>query len=225
MNMCSVRDGDLTMKARIRDAAILLFGRRGASAISVRAVAEQAGASAALVIHHYGSKDALRRACDHHVLDAVFDEKDDLAAADLNAVIASWSDEENGRGPLLDYLARMLGDDTEASASLFDRLVDRTAAMLAAGMRDGTMRQSSDPRALAVILATQGVAPLLLHHHLRRALDGVDSRADVVRRLTVPLVELYTRGIHTDETILAAVRQASAADGSTPPAADHATGE
>ncbi|APU16457.1 MULTISPECIES: TetR family transcriptional regulator [Actinoalloteichus] len=212
------------MKARIRDAAILLFGRNGVPGTSVRAVAEQAGASPALVMHHFGTKDALRAVCDQHVLDAVFDQKDDLASGGADAVIGSWLADLDGSRPLLDYLARMLVDDTEAGASLFDQLVTRTESMLAAGVRDGTMRQSSDPPALAAVLAVQGVAPLLLHHHLRRVLGGVDSPADVIRRLTVPLVELYTRGLHTDETILTAARRASAADDSARPSArDRAT--
>jgi len=37
-----------------------LFAARGVSAVSIRDVAEAAGVSPSLVIHHYGSKDGLR---------------------------------------------------------------------------------------------------------------------------------------------------------------------
>ena len=51
---------------RILDAALDLFGAQGFSGTSIKAVAQQAGVSPALVIHHFGSKDALRAACDDH---------------------------------------------------------------------------------------------------------------------------------------------------------------
>ncbi len=60
---------DLTTRARIRDAAVLRFGREGFGA-SVRTVAADAGVSPGLVIHHFGSKDGLRAACDEYVLRA-----------------------------------------------------------------------------------------------------------------------------------------------------------
>ncbi|MDN5559804.1 MAG: TetR/AcrR family transcriptional regulator, partial [Ruaniaceae bacterium] len=46
---------DLTAAARIRDAAIDVFGRRGFEAASIREIAREAGVSPALVMHHYGS--------------------------------------------------------------------------------------------------------------------------------------------------------------------------
>jgi len=58
LNMRSV--DDLTAAARIRDAAIERFGEQGFS-VGLRPIAEAAGVSAALVIHHFGSKDGLRR--------------------------------------------------------------------------------------------------------------------------------------------------------------------
>ncbi len=57
---------DLTAAARIRDAAIEQFGDQGFG-VGLRSIAEAAGVSAALVIHHFGSKDGLRQACDDFV--------------------------------------------------------------------------------------------------------------------------------------------------------------
>ena len=58
---------DLTARARIRHSAIVYIGRHGWRAATVRAIAGAAGVSPALVIHHFGSKDGLREACDTHV--------------------------------------------------------------------------------------------------------------------------------------------------------------
>ncbi len=60
---------DLTARARIRDSAIVYFGRHGFRTATVRAIAADADVSPALVIHHFGSKDGLREACDAYVTD------------------------------------------------------------------------------------------------------------------------------------------------------------
>ena len=58
---------DRTAKARIRDAAIVSFAEHGIAATTVRKVAAEAGVSAGLVMHHFGSMEGLRAACDQHV--------------------------------------------------------------------------------------------------------------------------------------------------------------
>src|SRR5699024_11466848 len=72
--MCSASRGDLTARARIRDAAIECFGQQGFG-VSVRAIAKHAGVSAGLVIHHFGSKEKLREACDDHVIQLIRETK------------------------------------------------------------------------------------------------------------------------------------------------------
>jgi AcrR family transcriptional regulator len=65
-----MRSADLTATARIRDAAIEQFGQHGFG-VGLRTIAEAAGVSAALVIHHFGSKDGLRKACDDFVAEEI----------------------------------------------------------------------------------------------------------------------------------------------------------
>lgn len=211
--MRSGSGADLTGKARIRDAALTLFARHGHAGTSVRAIAAEAGVSATLVIHHFGSKEGLRRACEEHVLDAVFAPKDDLAAADPGAVIGVWLRDIAAYRPLLDYLARMLSDGTQASAELFAALVARTEMMLHDGVEAGTIREHGDMRMLAALLAAQGVVPLILQRQLGASLPGDPGLEDVIRRMTVPLLELYSHGLYTDASILDAARAASAQDG------------
>ena len=62
--MAAVLPDDLTARARIREAAFRRFAAHGVAATSLRAIAEDAGTSAALVVHHFGSKDGLVRAVD-----------------------------------------------------------------------------------------------------------------------------------------------------------------
>jgi AcrR family transcriptional regulator len=82
-------DADLTARARIRDAAIACFADRGVSDTPVRAIAAQAGVSPALVIHHFGSKDRLRVACDQHVAAIIRQGKQEAVAAGASAWIRS----------------------------------------------------------------------------------------------------------------------------------------
>ena len=68
--MCSIPsspDPDLTAAARIRNAALRRFARDGFG-VGLRAIAADAGVTAGLITHHFGSKDGLRRACDAEVL-------------------------------------------------------------------------------------------------------------------------------------------------------------
>ena len=55
--------GESAPRDRLRDAAIETFARLGLGA-TVRQLASDAGVTAGLVTHHFGSKDALRQACD-----------------------------------------------------------------------------------------------------------------------------------------------------------------
>ena len=54
---------DLTARARIRDAAVCRFARGGFRRVGP-SIATDAGVSAGLVMHHFGSKDKLRAECD-----------------------------------------------------------------------------------------------------------------------------------------------------------------
>src|ERR1700748_889356 len=61
---------DRTAVARIRDAAIEQWGEHGVKG-GLRSIAEAAGVSAALVIHHFGSKEGLRKACDDYIAEEI----------------------------------------------------------------------------------------------------------------------------------------------------------
>ncbi|RJN32233.1 TetR/AcrR family transcriptional regulator [Nesterenkonia natronophila] len=51
---------DRTARARIRNAAISCLATTGLSVADIEDIAEDAGTSAALIIHHFGSKGRLR---------------------------------------------------------------------------------------------------------------------------------------------------------------------
>lgn len=192
MRTASISDGDLTARARIIAAALDRFAERGYDAASLRDIAAHAGVSTALVTHHFGTKQALREECDARVARFIAEKQDAAAASDvLGEVLGTF-------GP---YLARMLADGGAASDALFTRLRQVARASIDDGSASGWLRSSRDPDAQAVVLVLLGVAPLLLVDRL--AAWAGDARA-ALARLAVPLAELYTDGLMTDDRLLAA---------------------
>lgn len=207
---------DLTTRARIRDAALSLFGANGFSGTSVRAIADRAGVSAALVMHHFGSKEALRVECDAHIVDEVIGRKEQLGTdGDLSSTMRRWLADVDTHRASLDYLARMITDGTEAGARLFDDLVERTATMIDSEIAAGRMRPSSDARMTAVIVASHGLVPLLLESQLGRALGEPGLTPALVARMTLPTLELYTHGLYQNTDVLDAATAALAGTPST----------
>lgn len=209
--MCSAiagEAGDLTARARIRNAALELFGRDGVAATSLRSVAEAAGVSPGLVIHHFGSKDGLRRACDSYVLDDLMRKNEELAGSDLVGTMRQWLEQPEQFRPALDYLTRLIVDGAKAGFELFDEVVASTERMIEEGAAANTMNRSTDARMQALLVASFAMVPLLLERHIGRALgtDGLDAEA--LKRMTVPTLELLTQGLYADDTYLRAAKAA-----------------
>ncbi|NRQ37541.1 TetR family transcriptional regulator [Nonomuraea sp. NN258] len=192
-------DSDLTARARIRDAALELFGAEGVNRVSVRAIAAQAGVSPALVVHHFGSKEGLRQACDDHVVWLV---RGGSGAADLKDAPGLAAALEAG-APVRRYLARALLDGTPAAAKLFDEIVETTGHWLEDGVRDGWAHPSQDAQARAAIYVTWLLAPLAFGEHLERVLDVKDlHEMDATLRYSRAGIEIFTRGVFADERAL-----------------------
>ena len=63
------------MRQRILEAAVELFGTRGVAGTTTRAIAETAGVSTSLLLHHYISKDVLAADCEDYVVRTILEEK------------------------------------------------------------------------------------------------------------------------------------------------------
>ena len=199
--MGSVQD-DLTARARIRDAAIELFGRDGFERARVRDIAQRAGVSTGLVLHHFGSKDGLRQACDAYVTDALFARKGELQGSAVAASIQTWLASFDEYRPQLTYIAHMLTGDSAAGAELFAALVSGTRQMIEEQIAAGVMREVADRDVAAVYLATWGVAPLLLERHIASAFGAPEMTSELYQRSTVPLMDMLTHGIYADDRLL-----------------------
>lgn len=192
---------------RIRDAAIELFGRDGFDRVRVRDIAARAGVSAGLILHHFGSKAGLRAECDRRVTAQLFAHKGELMGAAAVAEIRRWLDEFDTYQPQLRYIARML---TDGDDELFAVLLTGTRHLVDEQVAAGVMRDIGDRDAVSAYLTIAGLAPLVLGQQLASAMGEAAMSAAMYRRLTLPVTEIYTGGLYTDDTFLTLARQALA---------------
>ncbi len=192
---------DLTAAARIRGAAIKQFGERGFG-VGLRAIAEAAGVSAALVIHHFGSKDGLRKACDDYVAEEIRSTKSEtMRSSDPATWFAAMAEIEE-YAPLMAYLVRSMQSGGELANTLWRKMIDNAEDYLDEGVRTGILKSSRDPAARAKYLAITGGGGFLLYLQMHET--PTDLRAvlrDYARDMVLPALELYTEGLMTDRTM------------------------
>lgn len=175
---------DLTPKARIRDATLRLFADDGFDAVTVRRIAAAAGVSPALVLHHYGSKDALRAACDDHILgltEALMPTPEDSASATsspapgafdaaVDAKLGSFADLFPDDSPVLPYLRRMLLADDERAREVLRGWHRMTVDLLTRWREAGVLDPGPDPEVRAALLLAMDLGAVLLRDPLTELL-------------------------------------------------------
>ncbi|MGE0219909.1 TetR family transcriptional regulator [Mycolicibacterium sp.] len=192
---------DLTAAARIRGAAIELFGRHG-YAVGVRAIATAAGVSPGLVIHHFGSKEGLRKACDDHIAETIRAGKSESIQASDPATWFAQMAEIEDYAPIMAYLMRSLQTGGDLAKVLWHTMIDNAEQYIDAGVRAGTVKPSADPKARARFLALVGGGSFLAYLQLHD--DPTDLRAvlrDYSEEMLLPALELYTHGLMADSTM------------------------
>jgi AcrR family transcriptional regulator len=135
-------------------------------------VAAAAGTSPGLVIHHFGSMDGLRAACDEHVTASIRAVKEGAMSAGPGLDVLGIM-RETKIGPAARYVARMLAEDSPAVERLVDDLVSDAEHYLEQGVASGLLSPGDDPHGRATVLAIWSLGALALHRHLERIL-GVD---------------------------------------------------
>lgn len=196
-----MRSADLTAAARIRDAAIEQFGEHGFG-VGLRAIAEAAGVSAALVIHHFGSKDGLRKACEDYIAETIRGNKSEALQSNDPATWFAQMAEIEEYAPLMAYLMRSMQAGGDLANMLWRRMIDNAEEYMAEGVRAGTIKPSRDPKARARYLAITGGGGFLLYIQMHET--PTDLRAvlrDYSRDMILPALEVYSEGLLTDRTM------------------------
>lgn len=179
---------DLTGRARIRDAALVLIAERGFEGATLREIARLAGLSAGLVRRHFGSKEGLRAACDAYALERLMAVKEVGVQGGRLADPSFLSDVRPEMLLLHRYLGRSIVDGSPAAQALLDRMIDSSEQWIATSEPGETV----DVRALACILAAAQIGLLMLREQISTALaaDVFAPTGDL--RLAHALIDFYS---------------------------------
>jgi len=195
----SVAFEDLTARARIREAALRLFAEEGYERATIRGIAQGAGVSLGLVRHHYGSKAALRRACDEYVLETL--RRINAQLLD-DASVAERTQRESKRFGR--YVARSLADGSPTAGDIFDEMVSMTELWLARADEARTDPPAVDRRSRAALVTAMALGIPLLHDHVSRLL-GADMFGPAGDRIVaLALLDIYSHQILAEESASAA---------------------
>lgn len=200
-----VNTQDLTTQARIRDAAIELIGQVGFQHVTIRQIAQTAGVSAGLVIHHFGSKQGLRQACDAHVQQVLTASIGDLRSYGPSSILSALAHADQLL-PVARYGTRTLRDGGPLAQELFDQLVDGTEGWLQQTIDTGEVRAPTDMRAMATLLVCVSLGIHFLERYLVPDLPAEQRAQAMMNSVTTAAVELYTNGLFTTSEYLDAFR-------------------
>ncbi|MFE3193463.1 TetR family transcriptional regulator [Nocardia sp. NPDC059240] len=197
---------DLTTRARIRDAAITVFGEQGFG-VGVRAIAAAAGVSPGLVNHHFGSKDGLQTACDEWVRDTIRAAKMEYIENPSPGGLMRQLAEIEEFAPLMAYLMRSFQAGGTLMKTFFEHMVEDTEQYLRAGIAGGSIKPMRDVKAMARYVATNNGGGMMMFLQLYAdehpgPMDFRKALRDYADQMMLPALELYTNGMLTDSTAL-----------------------
>ena len=190
--MRSVADADLTAVARIRNAALDRFPRDGFKGTTVRAIADGAGVSPGLIVHHFGTKEGLRSACDEYVIEQIRTIKEDAITSGKLDDPATMAGGFSIAPQLMRYLGWSLASGSPAAATLFDELVEESIRLSKLAEEHGAMEPSSDLRARCAVQLAMQLGALVMHEHLSRALGEDLLSPEGVMRVSRATLELFS---------------------------------
>jgi AcrR family transcriptional regulator len=195
----TVQDSDLSARTKIREAALSLFGTEG-FAVSVRAIADAAGCSPGLVIHHFGNKEGLREAVDQSVMDMLLQRFEgistELPADELSRTMGDVFSDVIGASPVVrQYIRRSLLEATPVSQTIFDELLALINASLGQLQRAGGLRESSEPQWRPYQLLFVMLGTLLLEPAIQNHFDQSVYEPDLRRVRTAANYDLLSHGM------------------------------
>jgi AcrR family transcriptional regulator len=169
----SSANGDLTAKARIRNAAFELYAAKGEANTSVREVAQAAGVTHGLVVHHFVNKEGLHRAVQQHVVDLLRHALNSVPTDGTTAEIAKARDASVARmysenPTYLRYIRRQLLDPASVDHELLDVLAEFTLTQVR-DLRAAGVASVDTPEPVQVFaVLMRELAPRLLEPLMQR---------------------------------------------------------
>lgn len=186
---------DLTARARIREAALKHFAEEGYERATIRAIAQTAGVSPGLLRHHYGSKEALRQACDEYVFETLHRLNAELMEDLGRAAALRRASERFDR-----YVARSLADGSATAGAIFDEMVTSTGQWLARADEARSDPPVVDRRIRAALVTAMAAGISLLHEHVSRALGCDMFTPEGERLVALGLLDIYSHQLLDPES-------------------------
>jgi TetR/AcrR family transcriptional regulator, regulator of cefoperazone and chloramphenicol sensitivity len=187
LNMRSAIDS----KDRLIEVATKVFGREGFAGTSLRMIAIEAGVSAALLVHHFGSKQHLVEQTISQTLGEWMREKDELSKLSISDALAEWPVlADKGQVKLAFFKQVMLAGGKPAQI-LLERMHQEAKDRILQFGESGKMRKLEDPDTAALLIAIYGLAPLLMSDSIKKILGGDITDKDVSEKLARSSLELF----------------------------------
>lgn len=161
------RPSDLTGKARIRNTALDLYAAGGEDGTSMRAIAQAAGVTVGLLVHHFGTKEGIRDAVDDLVVDYFAHAIEQVPADGPPQRVAAARDSAVAQmlashPEVVDYLRRTLLNPAGHRSKLLEKLTTLTHREIAALRGAGVASTGRDESNQVIELIVRQVGQLFL---------------------------------------------------------------
>ena len=177
-------------RQQLLEVAIEEFARSGFEKTSIRSIAKVAGASPALLIHYFATKDQLVREAIIETLGVWIGQEKAVLAKDPETRISDWVALVKTGQTKLQFFRQVLLANNEYSAALFEYAALETKQMLQSGIASGQFRQLKDVDTAAALLTSQALANLVFLPQLEASLGGPITDEQVAVKLMITQQEL-----------------------------------
>ena len=163
------------------------FAEEGYERATVRAIARSAGVSPGLLRHHYGSKEALRRACDDYVFEALHRLNAQLLEDPGAGASTRPVSKRFGR-----YVARSLADGSASAGRIFDEMVSMTEEWLTRADAARRDPPAVERRIRAALVTAMAIGIPLLRVHVSRTIGSDIFEPEGDRLVALALLDIYS---------------------------------
>lgn len=188
---------EVPARQRILGAAIELYGEHGFGGVTLKHIAEQAGVSAPLVVHHFGSTSGLRTACDRESARRINESKTVAVAMGEQFSFETMLRQSAKNRSLLRYLTQALMAGGKEVDALMDQLVDDAVAYTTDAVEQGLVTPSKDEYRRSAMLLLQGLGSMMLHGQMKRLIgtSPMDDPPEQWGPYLATIFEIYTHGV------------------------------
>jgi len=193
LNMRSAIDS----KERLIEVATAVFAREGFAGTSLRMIAVEAGVSAALLVHHFGSKQNLIEQTITQTLGDWMRAKDGLSKLSISEALAQWTIVSKEGSVKLAFFKQVMLAGGKPAQILLERMHAEAKGRIVQLSEAGKMRRLEDPDTAALLMAIYGLAPLLMSDSIKKILGGDitdEAVSEKLARSSFELLALFPEG-------------------------------